>query len=60
MCVKWILAHISYAFDFAPKTGCERQAWPSGGLRSPELARTGEGGLMNSMAGFWLREQGWG
>jgi hypothetical protein len=24
MCGKWILAHICYAFGFAPKTGCDR------------------------------------
>jgi hypothetical protein len=24
MCVKWIMAHICYAFGFAPKTGCDR------------------------------------
>jgi hypothetical protein len=23
MCGKWILAHICYAFGFAPKTGCD-------------------------------------
>jgi hypothetical protein len=23
ICGKWILAHICYAFDFAPKTGCD-------------------------------------
>jgi hypothetical protein len=23
MCGKWILAHICYAFSFAPKTGCD-------------------------------------
>jgi hypothetical protein len=23
MCRKWILAHICYAFDFAPRTGCD-------------------------------------
>jgi hypothetical protein len=25
MCGKWILAHICYAFGFAPKTGCDNQ-----------------------------------
>jgi hypothetical protein len=24
MCGKWILAHICYAFSFAPRTGCDR------------------------------------
>jgi hypothetical protein len=24
MCGKWILAHICYAFGFAPKTGCDK------------------------------------
>jgi hypothetical protein len=24
MCGKWILAHICYAFGFAPRTGCDR------------------------------------
>jgi hypothetical protein len=23
MCGKWVLAHICYAFDFAPRTGCD-------------------------------------
>jgi hypothetical protein len=23
MCEKWILAHICYAFSFAPKAGCD-------------------------------------
>jgi hypothetical protein len=23
MCGKWILAHICYAFGFAPRTGCD-------------------------------------
>jgi hypothetical protein len=23
MCGKWILAHICYAFSFAPRTGCD-------------------------------------
>jgi hypothetical protein len=30
MCGKWILAHICYAFGFAPRTGCDRTP------RSPE------------------------
>jgi hypothetical protein len=25
MCGKWILAHICYAFSFAPRTGCDTQ-----------------------------------
>jgi hypothetical protein len=24
MCGKWILAHICYAFGFAPRTGCDK------------------------------------
>jgi hypothetical protein len=26
MCGKWILAHICYAFGFAPRTGCDRES----------------------------------
>ena len=29
MCEKWIMAHICYAFGFAPKTGCDKQATKS-------------------------------
>jgi hypothetical protein len=25
MCGKWILAHICYAFGFAPKIGCDKK-----------------------------------
>jgi hypothetical protein len=27
MCGKWILAHICYAFSFAPKTMCDNKLW---------------------------------
>jgi hypothetical protein len=27
MCGKWILAHICYAFGFAPRTGCDSCRW---------------------------------
>jgi hypothetical protein len=30
-----------------------RQARAPGGLRSPEIARTGEGDTVSSMSGFW-------
>jgi hypothetical protein len=31
----------------------------SGGLRSPELAKAGEGDPASSMAGFWPSERDW-
>jgi hypothetical protein len=53
---------------FAPgslKPGCDSEAAGAkagttcGGLGSPELARIGEGGPTNSMAGFLVERSGW-